>query len=55
MGAARRLLDPSLARLPDDLEASVTAASDAWERGRPELAGGLLAGAVQLARHLGYA
>ena len=55
VGAARRLLDPSLARLPDDLEASVTAASDAWERGRPELAGGLLAGAVQLARHLGYA
>ena len=55
VGAARRLLDPSLARLPDDLEASVQAASDAWDRGRPELAGRLLAGAVQLACHLGYA
>jgi hypothetical protein len=55
VGAAQRLLDPSLARLPDDLEASVQAASDAWDHGRPELAGRLLAGAVQLARDLGYA
>ena len=55
VGAARRLLDPSLARLPDDLEASVQAASDAWDRGRPELTGRLLAGAVQLACNLGYA
>jgi tetratricopeptide (TPR) repeat protein len=55
VGAARRLLDPSLARLPDDLEASAQAACDAWDRGRPEPAGRLLAEAVQLACNLGYA
>ncbi len=55
VGAARRLLDPSLARLPDDLEDSVQAASDAWDGGLPKQAARLLAGAVQLACNLGYA
>jgi DNA-binding SARP family transcriptional activator len=55
VGVARRLLEPSHARLPDDLEGAVQAACEAWERAEPELAGRLLADAVQLARDLGYA
>jgi tetratricopeptide (TPR) repeat protein len=55
VGAARRLLEPSLARLPDELEAAVHAACQAWDRAEPELAGRLLADAVQLACDLGYA
>ena len=55
VGAVRRLLEPSHARLPDELEAAVQEACEAWDRGEPELAGRLLADAVQLARDLGYA
>jgi DNA-binding SARP family transcriptional activator len=55
VGAARRLLEPSHARLPDELEAAVQAACEAWDRAEPELAGRLLAEAVELARDLGYA
>jgi hypothetical protein len=55
VGIARRLLEPSQARLPDELEGAVQSACDAWDRAEPELAGHLLAGAVQLARDLGYA
>ncbi len=55
MAAARRLLDPELARLPDELEAAVLAACNAWDAGDPDRAGHLLTGSVQLARSLGYA
>jgi tetratricopeptide (TPR) repeat protein len=53
--AARRLLEPSQARLPGRLEAAVQAACEAWDRAGPELAGRLLGEAVQLASDLGYA
>jgi len=46
------LLEPSLAPLPDELEAALQAA---WDRADPALAGRLLADAVWLARALGYA
>jgi hypothetical protein len=52
---ARRLLDPELARLPDELEAGVLAACNAWDAGDTDRAGQLLTGAAQLARSLGYA
>jgi hypothetical protein len=55
VNAARQLLEPSQVRLPDELEAAVRSACETWDRDQPELAGHLLAGAVQLARHLGYA
>ena len=55
VGVARRLLEPSQARLPDELEGAVQSACEAWDRAEPELAGQLLAGAVQLARDSGYA
>jgi hypothetical protein len=55
IAAARRLLDPSLARLPDELETAVLAACEAWDGADPDRAGHLLADAVQLARDLGYA
>jgi DNA-binding SARP family transcriptional activator/tetratricopeptide (TPR) repeat protein len=55
IAAARRLLDPSLARLPDELETAVLAACEAWDDADPDRAGHLLVDAVQLARHLGYA
>ncbi|HUC14013.1 MAG TPA: AAA family ATPase [Acidimicrobiales bacterium] len=55
IAAARRLLDPSLARLPDELETAVLAACEAWDAADPDRAGHLLADAVQLARDLGYA
>jgi tetratricopeptide (TPR) repeat protein len=53
--AARQLLEPSQVRLPDELEAAVQSACETWDRADPELASQLLAGAVQLARDLGYA
>jgi hypothetical protein len=53
--AARQLLEPSQLRLPDELEGVVQSACEAWDRVEPELAGQLLAEAVQLARELGYA
>jgi tetratricopeptide (TPR) repeat protein len=55
VAAARRLLEPSQARLPDELEAAVQAACDAWDGAEPELAGRLLEDALQLARTLGFA
>jgi eukaryotic-like serine/threonine-protein kinase len=55
VGAARRLLEPSQARLPDELEAAVQAACKAWDCAELELAGRLVDSAVQLARALGYA
>ena len=42
MVAARRLLDPDLARLPDELEEAVLAACNAWDAGDPDRAGHLL-------------
>ena len=53
--AARQLLEPSQLRLPDELEAVVRSACERWDCDQPELAGQLLAGAVQLARDSGYA
>ena len=53
--AARRLLDPDLARLPDELEEAVLAACNAWDAGDPDRAGHLLSCATELARSLGYA
>ena len=55
IAAARRILDPSLARLPDELETAVLAACEAWGGADPVRAGHLLADAVQLACDLGYA
>jgi hypothetical protein len=55
VGAARRLLEPSQARLPDELEAAVQVACQAWDRADTQAAAALLAGAVQLARDLRYA
>ena len=55
VGAASQLLVPPQVRMPDELEQAVAAACEAWDRERPELSGRLLAGAVQLARRLGYA
>jgi hypothetical protein len=55
IGSARRLLEPSQARLPDELEAAVLAACEAWDSVDAELASRLLTDAVQLARALGYA
>ena len=52
-GSGRRgaaLARPVSARLPDELEAAVQAACESLGPCRPELAGRLLAGAVQLAR-----
>ncbi|HUC14312.1 MAG TPA: AAA family ATPase [Acidimicrobiales bacterium] len=55
VGAARQLLEPSQLRLPDELEAAVQAACEAWDRAGHQLAGRLLGDAVKLARKLGYA
>ena len=55
VGVSRRLLEPTMARLPDELEAEVQGACEAWETGDPELSRGLLDDAVKLARDLGYA
>jgi class 3 adenylate cyclase/tetratricopeptide (TPR) repeat protein len=53
--AARQTLTPPQARLPDELEAAVIAACEAWDRGDSKNAGELLSDAVQLARDLHYA
>ena len=34
--AARQTLEPTQARLPDELEAAVQAACDAWDKGEPD-------------------
>ncbi len=55
IGAAHRLLEPSQARFPDELEAAVQQACEAQDAAGPGLTARLLAEAIQLARHLGYA
>jgi eukaryotic-like serine/threonine-protein kinase len=55
IGVARQLLAPSQARLPDELGAAVHAACEAWDGTAQSRATDLLAGAVTLARSLGYA
>ena len=51
----RETLEPTQARLPDELEAAVLAACEAGDRAETELASTLLADAVDLARALRYA
>jgi hypothetical protein len=51
--SAGQTLEPTLARLPDELEAAVPAACQAWDGTDTDRAGHLLADAVQLARNLG--
>ena len=55
LAAGRRMLDPSQARLPDELEAALHEACESWERADPELARRQLFQALQLARDLAYA
>jgi tetratricopeptide (TPR) repeat protein len=52
--ASRLLLEPSQQRLPDELEPVVIAAGAAWDSGDRELAGAMLAQAVELAHDLHY-
>jgi predicted ATPase/class 3 adenylate cyclase len=53
--AARQLLVPPQQRLPEELEAAVQAAIDAWEQGELRSATESLTGAVELARQSRYA
>jgi class 3 adenylate cyclase len=53
--AARQTLEPTLAQMPDELEAAVHRACEAWDRGQPEKAGRLVGDAVTLAHELRYA
>ena len=53
--AGRELLMPPKMRFPDPLEAALERAVSAWERGDHQVAAGGLAGALELAEHLGYA
>jgi class 3 adenylate cyclase/tetratricopeptide (TPR) repeat protein/two-component SAPR family response regulator len=53
--AARQTLEPPQARLPDELETSVQAACDAWDKGDPDKATPLVGEAVALAGELRYA
>ena len=50
--AARQTLEPTLAQLPDELEAAIQGACEAWDRGEPEKARRLVGDAVTLAREL---
>ncbi len=52
--AARLMLDPTQAQLPDELEAALRAACEAWDQGQPETAGRLVGDAVALAVKLRY-
>ena len=52
--AASRQLHDYTQRLPGDLEAALTAASQAWDQDQPELARTSLTAALDLARGLGY-
>jgi hypothetical protein len=52
--AARQVLDPAQQALSDDLTAALEAASDAWDRGEPGLAGQHLESALRLARDRNY-
>ncbi len=49
------MLETSRVPLPDELEGDVRSACETWDRAELELAGQMLAGAVQLARDSGYA
>ena len=53
--AARQMLEPTQVRLPDELEAAVQAACDAWDEGEPDTASRLVGEAVTLAGKLRYA
>ncbi len=53
--AVRQMLEPTQAQLPDELEAAVQGASEAWDQGQPETAGRLVGEAVALAVKLRYA
>ncbi len=53
--AARQTLDSTQVRLPDELEAAVQAACDAWDKDDPDKAGRLVDEAVALAQRLRYA
>jgi adenylate cyclase len=53
--AGRRLLEPPQLRMPDEIEATLQAASDLYESGEVKQAAGLLGEAIQLARQCGYA
>ena len=55
VGAARQTLEPTLSQRPDELEATIQGACEAWDRGEPEKAGRLVGDAVTLARELRYA
>ena len=52
--AARQVLDPAQQALPGDLAAALEAASEAWDRGEPSLAGQHLEAALLLARDRDY-
>ena len=52
--AARQVLDPAQQALPGDLTAALEAASEAWDRGEPSLAGQHLEAALLLARDRDY-
>jgi hypothetical protein len=51
---SRQLLVPPQQRLPDDVESLLEAAGLAFDQEEPQLAGDLLAAALQLATTLGY-
>jgi class 3 adenylate cyclase/tetratricopeptide (TPR) repeat protein len=53
--AARKLLDPSQMRLPDELEVATEAAIDAWESGDPVLASTKLGDMLELAEDFNLA
>jgi len=55
VATSRKLLTPSQQRFPDELEAAVQAAIDAFDKGEAELAGTLLGEALELAQRLRYA
>jgi tetratricopeptide (TPR) repeat protein len=54
VGALRETLEPTLARLPDELEAAVRTACEAWDEGGPGIAGRLARDAVAVAREHRY-
>jgi hypothetical protein len=53
--ATRQVLEPTQARLPDELEGAARAACDAWDQGEPDKGFRLVGEAVTLARKLRYA
>jgi tetratricopeptide (TPR) repeat protein len=53
--AVRQTFEPTMARLPDELETALREACDAWDGGEPEKASRLVGGSLTLARGLRYA